>query len=205
MAPAGHIPWFPAQGHTYGLSFWLPFQGTGTYAYEAYSFRSFYLPSFGMGELTPENVAAQKQAYEECRRIAACMLGDYYPLTSYSLQQDHWIAWQFNRPEPGDGVVQAFRRAKCDGPAMTFRLRGLDQSGQYEVTDLDAAAPAKVSGKELMEQGLTVVIKGQPGAAVIVYHRVNGKSGRREGATLADRWACTAMMANEARSAMEKE
>ena len=45
---------------------------------------------------------------------------------------------------------------------MTFRLRGLDPAGQYEVTDLDAATPAKASGKELMEKGLAVVIKGQP-------------------------------------------
>jgi len=61
------------QGHTYGLSFWLPFQGTGTYSYDAYSFRSFYLPSFGMGELRPENVAAQKQAVGPslpCRELA---------------------------------------------------------------------------------------------------------------------------------------
>ena len=43
------------------------------------------------------------------------MLGDYYPLTSYSLQPDHWIAWQFNRPETGDGVVQAFRRPSATG------------------------------------------------------------------------------------------
>jgi alpha-galactosidase len=161
------------QGHTYGLSFWLPFQGTGTYSYDPYSYRSFYLPSFGMGGLRPENVAAQKQAYEECRRIAPYMLGDYYPLTSYSLQLDHWIAWQFNRPETGDGVVQAFRRAKCDAQAMAFRLSGLDQASQYEVTDLDAAVPARASGKELMETGLTVEIKGQPGAAVIVYKRVS--------------------------------
>lgn len=160
------------QGHTYGLSFWLPFQGTGTYAYDVYSFRSFYLPSFGMGALTSKNVAAQKQAYDECRRIAPCMLGDYYPLTSYSLHLDHWIAWQFNRPEIGDGVVQAFRRAKCDAPSMTFRLRGLDQAGQYEVTNLDTATPVMASGKELMETGLTVVIKGQPGAAVICYNRL---------------------------------
>ena len=68
------MSWKGNQGHTYGLSFWLPFQGTGTYFYDAYSFRSFYLPSFGMGELRPENVAAQKQAYDECRRIAPTCL-----------------------------------------------------------------------------------------------------------------------------------
>jgi alpha-galactosidase len=43
------------QCHTYGLSFWIPFQGTGAYLYDPYSFRSFYLSSFGMGGLTQEN------------------------------------------------------------------------------------------------------------------------------------------------------
>ena len=160
------------QGHTYGLSFWLPFQGTGVYSYDPYSFRSFYLPSFGMGELRPENAAAQKQAYGECRKVAPCMLGDYYPLTPYSLQPDQWIAWQFNRPETGDGAVQAFRRPKCDGAARAFRLRGLDPGAQYEVTDFDASAPTTASGKDLMEKGLTVAISGRPGAAVIVYQRL---------------------------------
>jgi len=103
------------QGHTsYGLSFWLPFQGTGTYSYDAYVYRSFYLPSFGMGPLTPENTAAQQKAYGECWKIAPMMLdGDYYPLTTYSRVGNQWIAWQFNRPKQNNGVVQAFRRKSC--------------------------------------------------------------------------------------------
>jgi alpha-galactosidase len=159
------------QGHTYGLSFWLPFYGNGCYLYDKYAYRSFYMPLFGMGGLTPQNTAAQKTAYDECHRIAPYMLGDYYPLTPYSLQLDRWIAWQFDRPEQGDGVIQAFRRGKNDELTKTFRLHGLDQAGQYEVTNLDTATPQKLSGKELMENGLPVVIKGQSGAAVIVYKR----------------------------------
>lgn len=31
------------QGHTYGLSFWLPFQGSGSEFYNTYSIRSVYL------------------------------------------------------------------------------------------------------------------------------------------------------------------
>ena len=27
------------------------------------------------------------------------MLGDYYPLTPYSIQPADWIAWQFDRPD----------------------------------------------------------------------------------------------------------
>jgi len=161
------------QGHTYGLSSWLPFQGSGSYNYGAYSYRSFYLPSFGMGGLTPENTAAQQKAYGECRKIAPIMLeGDYYPLTPYSLKLDQWIAWQFNRPESGDGVVQAFRRDRCEAGTQTCRLRGLDPAARYEVTNFDAKDVVRFSGKDLMEKGLTVEMPDRPGAAVIVYKRV---------------------------------
>jgi alpha-galactosidase len=160
------------QGHTYGLSFWLPFQGSGLYSYDTYAYRSFYMPSFGMGGLTPENMAAQQKAYGECRKIAPIMLeGDYYPLTRYSLKPDQWMAWQFNRPEQGDGVVQAFRRGQCEPAAQTYRLRGLDPAATYEVTDFDVAGTTMASGKDLMDKGLTIGIKDKPGAGVIVYQR----------------------------------
>ncbi|HZZ42350.1 MAG TPA: alpha-galactosidase [Tepidisphaeraceae bacterium] len=166
------------QGETYGLSSWLPFQGTGSYFYDTYSSRSFYLPGFGMGGLTPENTASQQKAYGECRKIAPMMLmGDFYPLTEYSLQPDHWIGWQFNRPEQGDGVVQAFRRVHCAEQTRTLKLSGLEPSGQYEITNFDREGVVNISGKELMETGLPVEIKEQPGAAVIVYRKV-GQSGK---------------------------
>jgi len=164
------------QGHTYGLSFWLPFQGTATFAADPYTARSFYLPSFGLsGKLwkkKPENIEAMRRAYVECRRIARIMLdGDYYPLTPYSLAHDQWIAWQFNRPETGDGVVQALRRPDSDEATQTYRLRGLDPAAVYEVMNFDADGSTKALGADLMEKGLPVEIKAQPGAAVIVYRR----------------------------------
>lgn len=157
------------QGHTYGLSFWLPFQGSGCYLHDPYSVRSFYLPSFGMGHLTADNTASQRRAYTECAKIAPLMLGDYYPLTPYSLQPDQWIAWQFHRPEQHDGVIQAFRRGQCAASTKTLRLSGLDPTASYELTDFDAESPTRASGKDLMDQGLVVEVKGQPGAAVIAY------------------------------------
>ena len=169
------------QGYTYGLSSWLPFQGTGVYAYDAYAYRSFYLPSFGMGRLTLENKKAQQKAYAECRAIAPMMLqGDYYPQTPYSLASDQWIGWQFNRPEQGDGVVQAFRRADCSERTKTFRLKGLDPAGQYEITNFDGEGSAKISGEYLLNKGLAVEINEKPGAAVIVYRCVKGGCGREK-------------------------
>jgi alpha-galactosidase len=159
------------QGHTYGLSAWLPFQGTGVYLYDDYTLRSFYLPSFGMGKLTRENAAKQKQAYDECGRLAPLMLADYYPLTPYSLKDEDWIAWQFNRPGQGDGAVQAFRRAKCAEGTLEVRLRGLEAHARYEVRSLDRPEVQQVMGRELMETGLTVEIGTKPGAAIYFYRK----------------------------------
>jgi alpha-galactosidase len=80
-----------------------------------------------------------------------------------------WMAWQFDRPELGEGMMQAFRRDKTEETTKTFRLRGLDPAEQYEVTNLDVETPSKMSGKDLMERGLTVEIKDKPGAALITY------------------------------------
>jgi len=159
------------QGHTYGLSFWLPFQGTGCYLCDPYAYRSFYLPSFGMGRLTQENTAAQQKAYAECRRVTPMMLADYYPLTPYSRELNRWIAWQFNRPEQGDGLVQAFRRAKSPYESARFRLRGLDPRATYTVTNFDVPGSTEMTGRELLEKGLPVVLKDRPSAAVITYCR----------------------------------
>jgi len=167
------------QGHTYGLSAWLPFQGSGVYRYDPYSFRSFYMASFGMGGLTPENKAAQKQAYAECSKIAPSMLfGDYYPLTPYSLADDAWIAWQFDRPETGEGCVQAFRRANSPTPFLKLKLLGLNPAKTYEVKDFDQAQKSSFTGKVLMQTGLTVKLEAHA-AAVFHYKLIEPNAGKR--------------------------
>ncbi len=161
------------QGQTYGLSSWLPFQGTGVYFYDTYRMRSFYMAGFGMGQLTPENTAAQQQAYSECAKIAPDILfGDYYPLTPYSLDSTQWIGWQFDRPEEGTGVIQAFRRNSCEDSVKTFLLKDLDVEAQYKIINFDTREPVIITGKELTEKGLKVEINNKPGSAIITYTRM---------------------------------
>jgi alpha-galactosidase len=164
--------WEAQHGQTYGLSSWIPYYGSGVYSVEKYPARSFYMPCFGIGG--DQDMKKAKAIFAECRQVAPLMLGDYYPLTSYSLKLDDWIAWQFDRPEQGDGVVQAFRRDQCVDDSKTFTLRGLDPNAQYKLTHFDVEGVTQVAGKALMEKGLTVEIKDKPGAAVIVYKRVQG-------------------------------
>ncbi|MFC1462498.1 GH36 C-terminal domain-containing protein, partial [Verrucomicrobiota bacterium] len=160
---------FEAQhGQTHALSAWVPFYGSGVVNKDKYAVRSFYMPGFGAED---QDLKTIKTYYDECRKVAPLMLADYHPLTPYNLQLDQWIAWQFNRPEQGDGVIQAFRRDKCEDTTMTFHLGGLDPAAQYELTNFDVEGATRVSGKKLMDKGLTVEIKDKPGAAVITYKR----------------------------------
>jgi alpha-galactosidase len=163
----GHEATLPNQGHTYGISSWIPYYGSGCYFTDKYSARSYIMPCSGFAGTNAET----KRAYEECRRVAPFMLGDFYPQTAYTLQPGDWIAWQFDRPDLDGGVLQAFRRDKTEAPTQVFRLRALKPSAKYEITDLDGGPARTFTGKELMEDGLAVEIAAKPGAAVIFYSR----------------------------------
>ena len=69
-------------------------------------------------------------------------------------------------------MVQAFRRGKSGDQTKDLRLRGLDAIATSEVTDLDAAVPSTVSGRDLMQKGLHIEVAGEPGAAIILYKKV---------------------------------
>jgi alpha-galactosidase len=104
--------------------------------------------------------------------VQPCYLGDYYPLTTYSTANDAWMAWQFDLPQQGCGMVQAFRRPQSTQAGACYKLLGLDAQATYVVRDLDTPdQPAERSGGELMQDGLAVSILKQPGAAVVTYQK----------------------------------
>jgi alpha-galactosidase len=169
------------QGHTYGLSFWLPWHGSEDWFTDTYSSRSFYLPGFIATEISDymetilqikkENVAALKRAYSECAEVAPFMLGDYYPLTPYNRDLSQWLAWQFNRPDKSDGMLQAFRRKNCTGNQITVKLQGLDAKATYAFKDFDPGTFLK-TGSALMTEGLTVTLPEAPAATLLTYKKV---------------------------------
>jgi len=106
------------------------------------------------------------------RRVCDYMLGDYYPLTSYSLEKTVWMAWQFDRPDLGEGMVQAFRRAECPHESARFLLRGLEPDARYTLTDLDTGHTEQRAGRQLMKEGLSITILQRPSAPVVLYKKV---------------------------------
>lgn len=164
------------QNQTYGLALWVPYFGTGTNTTSTYAYRS----SLGSSLVTSWDVRDEKLDYQSLRKLeaefwrtASYFKEDYYPLTPFSGAATTWMAWQFNRPEHGDGMVQAFRRDQASEGAASFRLHNLDGGARYTVSDLETSNSFVVSGKELMSKGLSVRIGSKPGASVMVYARTN--------------------------------
>ena len=159
------------QAQTYGLSPWLPWQGAGVpFFLDRYSVRSYYLTGFGMvlagnWSKSESKRADVKRGYDEVRRIAPLMLGDYYPLTPYSLATDQWIAWQFHRSDLGEGMVQAFCRPDAANDALTVKLHGLDPKQRYEIENFDGGKDVH-TGSELMN-GYTITLRQKPAAALL--------------------------------------
>jgi alpha-galactosidase len=163
------------QGHNYGISSWIPFHGTGVGPSTPYVMRSHYRPCYGYGGEDmhhPSDYEICIRMAREWRQIADDLLGDYYPLTSYSLGEDTWVAWQYDQPEKGQGVVQAFRHSKSPHETARFKLRGLDPAATYELRNFDVKGTATASGRELMDPGLLLTLTNTPDSAVISYKRV---------------------------------
>jgi alpha-galactosidase len=163
------------QNITYGMALWIPYFGTGINEVDPYTFRSDMCPAV----VLQVDVRRKDLDYDLLRRmcsqwraIAEYYYGDYYPLTAYSTGDDAWAAFQFDRPESGDGMVQVFRRPGSPFEAARFPLRGLQPGLRYKVTNLDAAGFQELTGRELMGQGLYVTLKNRGQSSVIVYARI---------------------------------
>jgi alpha-galactosidase len=183
--PVGH------QGMTYGLSFWLPYHGTGTVAclnapyygagqtpVESYAFWSNAAPSLNSGvdmRVREIDYPALRALVEQWRRISPFYYGDFYPLSKYSMDHDAWMAWQFDVPEKGEGMVQVFRRAESIYTAASLPLRGLEPQAEYAVSELPEGTPMVMTGRALMEQGLAVSFEQRPAAKVFIYTKASGK------------------------------
>ena len=179
------------QGMTYGLAPWLPLYGSPTCFKESqgwgevqrgtvfpisdHNFWSCATPCLAFCvDIRNKKLDfnAVRRLHQQWESIADCYLGDFWPLTPYSVEDNRWIAWQFDVPEKKKGMVQAFRRKDCTMTEGRFALRGLDPTATYCVTRLTKTGDEVVittTGKELLEKGLRIAIDNQPGAAVFRY------------------------------------
>ena len=108
------------------------------------------------------------------RKLADLFLGDFYPLTPWTLDNKEWIGFQFDKPEAERGFVQVFRRPENPQDSMHVKLQGLDPGCTYHLRDLSSDWKADYTGQKLMDEGLLVTLRERPQDALIVY----GKRGK---------------------------
>jgi len=175
--------WEDRQRQFYGAAFWLPYFGASVCrgdVVEPYSFRSGYAQMTGIGfDVRREDFdyKLMRKLAAEWRRVSEFYYGDYYPLTSYTSDLMSWLAWQFDRPEKGDGLVQVFRRSQSPYPSAQLRLHNLDPEATYEIEDFDRKGARRMSGKALMERGLSVELPKMASSAIFTYRKRTSAEG----------------------------
>ena len=69
------------------------------------------------------------------------------------------------RGRPGVPAGRVRRRG------VALRLHDLMPEATYEITSLEQPGTARATGRELMTEGLRVVLREKPSAAVVLYRR----------------------------------
>lgn len=167
------------QGQTHGLGSWVPLSSGCCDREDTYVFRSALGPGMVliMYEFEKDiqkhfSVDWFKSMLGQMQRVRPYFTGDFYPLLSFTLADDAWAAWQFNRKDLNEGMILALRRPKSPFSAMIPKLEGLDPGAEYEVEDIDSGNKQLISGKDLLEKGISLQIEEQPGSRLLVYKRI---------------------------------
>ena len=170
------------QCHTYGIASWVPYFGQPI-ATKNVHHPSRYLLRSGLTPLptlrfdmrrNDFDYALARSVVDQWRQVGRYYLADYYPLTPYSLDTNVWMAWQFDCPESGEGLVQAFRRQDSPEGSARLKLHGLDATAVYTLVNLDdVSSSIQVTGRELLETGLNISIPERPADVLITYAKGN--------------------------------
>jgi alpha-galactosidase len=114
------------------------------------------------------DIALAERLVKEEIRVQKYYYGDLYPLTAISDSETDWLAYQYDRPDLGEGMIMAFRREKAPEKSWTVKLRGLKAKRSYELEDLDDGTKRFFTGKELAD-GLGLDIPAMPGSRLLIY------------------------------------
>lgn len=165
------------QCHSYGSLFWLPISATACMRPNTLSFRSNMRASINvrwwLNQKLPEHVPIDwlKTMLAQHKRVQPYYYGDYYPLTEYSLEESVWMAYQMHRPDLGAGIIMAFRRENNPDEERHFPLQRIDENVTFTLHYLDTDASIKITGRELLKDGISIRIHDKPGSRLIIYTR----------------------------------
>ena len=99
------------------------------------------------------------------RRASGLLLyGDYYPHTPFHRSAREWVAWQFDSPETGCGLVQGIRLPACPEETITIHPKGIRPEATYFFENAETGETRTISGEELIREGFTLALPARSGA-----------------------------------------
>ena len=120
---------------TYGFGLWLPFFDSTNYEkFDNYYFRSTIAPFLQCNwDVRKDDFDANqaRKCLHQWRSVADYYFGDFWPLSDYSISNNVWMAWQFDRPDLAEGLIQAFRRPDCTCASAQYKLQALESDALY--------------------------------------------------------------------------
>jgi alpha-galactosidase len=103
------------------------------------------------------------------KAVDMMLYGDYYPLTPFHKDAAKWVAWQFDRPEAGDGFVQGIRLPAAPEETLTLHLKGIQMDATYVFTNDETGERKVIAGEALIHAGFTLALPARSGA-IWFYH-----------------------------------
>lgn len=145
------------QAHTYGISFWYPYNGTCAYVEGEYATRTNIIS------------CSQRLEYYDIRPY---MVGNYYPLTYGGMDTSKYHAMQFDTGA-SEGMALIYKRENVRNNIYTLKLNGLDSDTVYTLYDYDKPETVyEMTGEKLMSEGLELTINDTPKAVIVLYSAV---------------------------------
>lgn len=165
-------PQYPrsAQAMTMGLSYWLPIYGQGTTSAELLPFTSGLGAGYpiALDFHDPALLEAIRPMVEALKRARPALIGDFHPLTDYSLDPAATIAMQFHDPGTDGGVIMAFGHSI---DLSKIRPRAMNSS-EYDWTDWAALGMMRrVNRAEVQRSGLPSLAGPATRPAVVLEYR----------------------------------
>ncbi len=170
------------QNQNASAAWWYPYSGIGfgPTLGDTYMFRSAWTngmtvrtwehvdPEWEVGAMG-EDLEWARHHFTEYNEVRHYFAEDYYRLVPVSKENTTWSASQYHKPDTGDGMILAFRRAMSPSDRIEVTLGGIEAGKNYEFTDRDTGDVFTMTGDELIAKGMTLTIPERRQSKLIVY------------------------------------
>lgn len=162
------------QNQTLALSEFLPYHATAVWEARAYDVRSSMSGGIAcafdvLGASFDFNAASE--SISEAASVSKYFSCDFYQLTSPSLSNDCFCAYQAG--DENDGFAAVFRREECEDESFVLKLNRIDPHAEYKIVISDEyfnKSKMKIAG-DVLQFGFEVYIRSKRASVIVKYEK----------------------------------